>query len=127
MVIVTADHGNLEEMYNSDGSPNVSHTANPVPFLLIPPDNNVPIELYSGDLSDIAPTILSILRIPQPIEMTARSLIVGENKLRADKVLLVILDGWGIGKEDETNPIYLAQTPSWDNLVRSYPHTRLYA
>jgi len=126
-VMVTADHGNLEEMYNSDGTPNVSHTANPVPFLLITPETEKPFDLNSGNLEDIAPTILSILGIPQPTEMTGRSLIVGDKKLRADKVLLVILDGWGIGKEDETNPIYLAHTPFWDNLVRSYPNAHLHA
>jgi 2,3-bisphosphoglycerate-independent phosphoglycerate mutase len=126
-ILVTADHGNLEEMFNPDGSPNVSHSANPVPFLLITPDNDASIELYSGSLADIAPTILSILGIPQPTDMTGRSLFVGENKLRSEKVLLVILDGWGIGKEDETNPIYLAQTPFWNNLVKVYPHVQLHA
>jgi len=126
-VLITADHGNLEEMYNSNGSPNVSHTANPVPILLIAQDTDPSIDLYSGSLADVAPTILSILRIPQPTAMTGRSLIVGEHKLGAEKVLLVILDGWGIGREDETNPIYLAQTPFWDNLVRSYPHAQLHA
>jgi 2,3-bisphosphoglycerate-independent phosphoglycerate mutase len=127
MVIVIADHGNLEEMYNSDGSPNVSHTDNPVPFLLIPPDNNAPIELTSGSLADVAPTILSILGISQPAEMTGRSLIAGEKNLRGAKALLVILDGWGVGKADQTNPIYLAQTPFWDNLVKAYPYTQLRA
>jgi 2,3-bisphosphoglycerate-independent phosphoglycerate mutase len=43
------------------------------------------------------------------------------------RVLLVILDGWGIGKEDDSNPIYLAQTPTWDNLVNRYPNSRLQA
>src|SRR4030042_5335667 len=127
MVIVTADHGNLEEMYNSDGSPNVSHTANQVPFLLIPPDNNAPIELTSGSLADVPPTILSILAISQPAEMTGRSLIAGEKNLRGAKALLVILDGWGIGKADQTNPIYLAQTPFWDNLVKASQSTKLRA
>jgi len=127
VVLVTADHGNLEEMYNPDGTPNVSHTSNPVPFVLISADSEETIELSSGNLSDIAPTILSILEIPQPAEMTGSSLIGGENKLQARKVLLVILDGWGIGREDQTNPIYLARTPFWDNLVKKYPHTQLAA
>jgi 2,3-bisphosphoglycerate-independent phosphoglycerate mutase len=127
VVLVTADHGNLEEMYNPDGTPNVSHTSNPVPFVLISADSEETIELSSGNLSDIAPTILSILEIPQPAEMTGSSLIGGENKLQARKVLLVILDGWGIGREDQTNPIYLANTPFWDNLVKEYPHTQLHS
>ena len=126
-VLITADHGNLEEMFNPDGSHNVSHTANPVPLLLITPDIDPSIELHSGSLADIAPTILSILGIPQPLAMTGQSLITGETKPNAGKVLLVILDGWGIGKNDETNPIVAAQTPFWDNLVSSYPNTHLQA
>ena len=86
-----------------------------------------PIELRSGSLSDIAPTVLSILGIPPPAEMTGSSLLVGENTCRANKVLLVILDGWGIGNEDETNPIFLANTPNWDNLVKMNPHVQLTA
>ena len=127
VVIITADHGNLEQMYNSDGSPNVSHTVNPVPFLLIPPDNNASIELTSGGLADIAPTILSILGIAQPAEMTGRCLIAGEKNLRGAKALLVILDGWGEGKADQTNPIYLAHTPFWNDLVKAFPYTQLRA
>jgi 2,3-bisphosphoglycerate-independent phosphoglycerate mutase len=126
-VIVTADHGNLEEMYNPDGSPNVSHTANPVPLIIAMPSTEKPIEVISGKLSDVAPTILSLLRISPPPEMTGRNLINGQNKILSGKVLLVILDGWGIGEEDETNPIYLAHTPVWDSLVRTYPHTTLLA
>jgi 2,3-bisphosphoglycerate-independent phosphoglycerate mutase len=127
LVAVTADHGNLEEMYNPDGSPNVSHTANPVPFLLIPADPSLPFELLPGTLADIAPTILTILGISLPAAMTGRSLLVGKNIPGAEKVLLVILDGWGVGKEDGTNPIFLAKTPTWDNLVRDYPQVQLAA
>jgi 2,3-bisphosphoglycerate-independent phosphoglycerate mutase len=127
VVLVTADHGNLEEMYNTDGTLNVSHTSNPVPFVLISADSEESIALSSESLADITPTILSILEIPQPAEMTGSSLIVGGNKFGARKVLLVILDGWGIGREDQTNPIFLAHTPFWDNLVKEYPHTQLRA
>jgi len=126
-VLITADHGNLEQMFNPDGSPNVSHTANPVPLLLITPDNDPSIGLNSGSLADVAPTILSILGISQPLEMTGQSLIIRANQLYAEKVLLVILDGWGIGKNDATNPIIAAQTPFWDDLVCSYPHAHLQA
>jgi 2,3-bisphosphoglycerate-independent phosphoglycerate mutase len=126
-VIVTADHGNLEELYNPDGLPNVSHTSNPVPLIIAIPSQENPIEVISGKLSDVAPTILTLMGISPPPEMTGGSLISGENKISTRKVLLVILDGWGIGREDETNPIYLAHTPFWDSLVRSYPHTQLLA
>jgi 2,3-bisphosphoglycerate-independent phosphoglycerate mutase len=126
-VIVTADHGNLEEMYTADGSPHVSHTTNPVPFLLITPEGKEAVELASGSLADVAPTILSLLRIPQPAEMTGRNLITGGGNLSTGKVLLVILDGWGIGKAGSTNPIYLSHTPFWDELLEAYPATQLHA
>ena len=127
VVLITADHGNLEEMINSDGSPNVSHTANPVPFLLIAPESGASMDLQTGSLADVAPTILSILGISKPGEMTGKCLISGGCGISAQRLLLVILDGWGIGKSDGTNPIYLAHTPNWDKLLRSYPHTQLQA
>jgi 2,3-bisphosphoglycerate-independent phosphoglycerate mutase len=126
-VIITADHGNLEAMYNPNGSPNVSHTNNKVPFLLVTAKKGKPIELIPGKLSDVAPTILSILGIAQPPEMTGNNLIAPVNKFLSKKILLVILDGWGIGRQGETNPIYLAQTPFWDNLARCYPFVQLRA
>jgi 2,3-bisphosphoglycerate-independent phosphoglycerate mutase len=126
-VLITADHGNLETMYNPDGSPNVSHTNNPVPLLLVTAETEKPIELIPGKLSDVATTILSILDIVQPPEMSGNNLIAPLNKLHARKVLLVILDGWGVGPQDKTNPIYLAHTPYWDNLVQSYPYVQLHA
>jgi 2,3-bisphosphoglycerate-independent phosphoglycerate mutase len=101
-------------MINPDGTPNVSHTANKVPFLVIPPHSCSNTSLQSGCLADVAPTVLCILGLSKPAEMTGCCLIQDDNQIRADKLLLVILDGWGIGKEDDTNPIFLAQTPSWD-------------
>jgi 2,3-bisphosphoglycerate-independent phosphoglycerate mutase len=127
VVLVTADHGNLEHMTNLDGSPNVSHSANPVPFLLLSPGKVPYIQLQSGKLADIAPTILSILGLPKPAEMSGNCLIPEGNNFTAYKLLLVILDGWGIGKDDDTNPIYLAQTPNWDKYLGQYPHTQLHA
>lgn len=126
-VLVTADHGNLEEMITPAGTPHVSHTTNPVPFLLISPQSEPSVELLSGSLADIAPTILSMLGIHQPAEMTGKSLIKNGNIYKSEKVLLVILDGWGIGKDDATNPIYLAHTPNWDRLRGSSPHSQLQA
>jgi 2,3-bisphosphoglycerate-independent phosphoglycerate mutase len=126
-VLITADHGNLEELFNTDGSPNVSHTANPVPFFLVAPNNSKPVEYSKGKLADVAPTILSIMGIAPPAEMTGKCVIAESCNLKAKNVLLVILDGWGIGRQDETNPIYTAQTPFWDSLTQSYPHTQLEA
>jgi 2,3-bisphosphoglycerate-independent phosphoglycerate mutase len=72
VVIVTADHGNAEEMKDANGSPMTAHTLNPVPFILA---GMGPLNLRSGGrLCDVAPTMLKILGIPQPAEMTGRSL-----------------------------------------------------
>ena len=57
--------------------------------------------------------------------MTGSSLLLEKISSGQENLLLVILDRWGIGKEDQTNPIYLANTPIWDNLVKKYPHTKL--
>ncbi len=127
LVIVTADHGNLEQLLTNEGKPHVSHTANPVPFLLIAPGLDASIQLHPGTLADIAPTILSILDLPQPPVMTGLSLFSPDQPVRSKRVILVILDGWGIGKEDGSNPIYLAHTPIWDDLLRRYPCTQLQA
>ena len=74
-VIITADHGNVEEMREpKTGEPCTAHTTNPVPLILVDPEYRG-IELLPGSLQDIAPTMLRLLGIPQPVEMTGRSLI----------------------------------------------------
>jgi len=80
--IVTADHGNAEYMRDTNGNPWTAHTTNPVPLLLIEgekakiPGHGAEVRLRAdGALGDIAPTILEILQLPQPVEMTGRSLI----------------------------------------------------
>jgi len=71
-VLLTADHGNADRMVDSDGSPFTAHTTNPVPFCVI----NHPCTLRSGGrLADIAPTMLKILGLPQPAEMTGESIV----------------------------------------------------
>jgi len=127
LVLVTADHGNLEEMTNPDGTPNVSHTANPVPFLLIDSHAQSHVDVRDGNLADIAPTVLHTLGIAQPSAMDGTSLAPEHDWGSHRRVLLVILDGWGIGKADDTNPIFLAQTPVWNDLTRRYPGTQLQA
>ena len=70
--LITADHGNADRMYDVDGSPFTAHTTNPVPFIVVGKD----CELREGGcLADIAPTMLEILGLPQPEEMTGKSLI----------------------------------------------------
>jgi 2,3-bisphosphoglycerate-independent phosphoglycerate mutase len=70
--LLIADHGNCETMMNPDGSPNTAHTTNPVPFILIDPEIKA---IKSGILGDIAPTILDLLNVTQPKEMTQKSLL----------------------------------------------------
>ena len=70
--IIIADHGNCEKMKNEDGSPNTSHTTNPVPIILVDKNKR---NVKNGILSDIAPTVLEILGIEKPLEMTGNSLI----------------------------------------------------
>ena len=127
VILVTADHGNLEEMTNADGTPNGSHTTNPVPFLLIDGQPRKPYDLRDGVLADIAPTVLHALGIAQPAAMQGKDLASRHHWRGRRRVLLIILDGWGIGKPDDTNPIYLAQTPVWDELTRRYPCSQLQA
>ncbi len=70
--IVIADHGNCDTMVNPDGSPNTAHTTNPVPLILVDPELT---KIADGVLGDIAPTILALLGIAQPEEMTQKSLV----------------------------------------------------
>ncbi|MBK69148.1 MAG: phosphoglycerate mutase (2,3-diphosphoglycerate-independent) [Legionellales bacterium] len=72
-IILIADHGNADIMINKDGSPHTYHTTNPVPFILI--DKNFKSKLKNGILADVAPTILDIMDIEAPKEMTGKSLI----------------------------------------------------
>ncbi len=71
--IIIADHGNSDLMINSDGSPNTAHTTNPVPCYLVGVD--IPMDISDGKLGDIAPTILKLMRIKVPQEMTGNILI----------------------------------------------------
>lgn len=70
--LITADHGNADYMINEDGTPNTAHTKNPVPFFLV--DADFKPELHNGKLADIAPTVLKLMGIAQPKEMTGVAL-----------------------------------------------------
>jgi 2,3-bisphosphoglycerate-independent phosphoglycerate mutase len=70
--VIIADHGNADKVVNPDGSPHTSHTLNPVPVIVISDDVKF---LNDGKLSDVAPTILALLDIEQPSDMTGKSLI----------------------------------------------------
>lgn len=116
VILISADHGNLEELLTAEGKPHVSHTQNPVPFIMIDPRYGAPLQPHHGSLRDIAPTMLQILGVSQPEEMTGKALLNGHSWGCGRKVLLIILDGWGAGKEDQGNPIFTARTPYWDQL-----------
>jgi 2,3-bisphosphoglycerate-independent phosphoglycerate mutase len=71
--VVTADHGNADHMLEPDGSPNTAHSLNPVPLIVTSP--GLRLREHGGILADVAPTVLELLGIEQPGQMTGRSLI----------------------------------------------------
>lgn len=76
-MLITADHGNAEMMFDpAEKSPHTAHTLNPVPFLLLD-EARKNVRVHNGKLSDVAPTILNLMGLPQPDVMTGRSLIEG--------------------------------------------------
>ena len=70
--LIIADHGNADFAINTDGTPNTSHSTNPVPCFALNTGFN---KIENGELADIAPTILQIMGIKAPNEMTGKSLI----------------------------------------------------
>ena len=74
VALITADHGNCEQMIDyKTGEPFTSHTTNPVPLVLVGMDD---VKLKDGKLADLAPTMLDIMNLAKPEEMTGESLIV---------------------------------------------------
>ena len=74
-VIIIADHGNADHAVNADGTPNTAHSLNPVPCIYVTDDKNA--KVGNGILADVAPTLLHIMGLPQPAEMTGHNLIEG--------------------------------------------------
>lgn len=72
-VIIIADHGNADNAVNADGTPNTAHSLNPVPCIYV--TDNKDAKVSDGRLADVAPTMLSIMGLPKPAEMTGHSLI----------------------------------------------------
>ncbi len=72
-VIIIADHGNSDIMINPDGSPNTQHTTNPVPFIVL--NDSKTYTIKDGKLGDLAPSILQILELKKPIEMTGNLVV----------------------------------------------------
>ena len=74
-LLITADHGNCEYMRNPDGSPNTAHTTNLVHAIYVADDAD-DYTVNNGILADLAPTLLEMLGLPQPPQMTGKSLLV---------------------------------------------------
>ncbi len=127
-VIVTADHGTVEKWLYPDGAVDTGHTDSPVPFILLHPNKELTLR-KDGELTDIAPTVLDILGLPLSPLMTGSSLI--SQKLTGNdtsqRLLLIILDGWGLNENTEANLISRAQTPIMDQLMIRFPVSRLAA
>ena len=71
--IIIADHGNADNAVNADGTPNTAHSLNPVPCVYV--SDNADASVENGRLADVAPTILHIMGLPQPAEMTGHNLV----------------------------------------------------
>jgi 2,3-bisphosphoglycerate-independent phosphoglycerate mutase len=71
-VLIIADHGNADKAINEDGSPNTAHSLNPVPCILVSDDYK---SIRDGILADVAPTLLTIMGIPIPKDMTGKVLV----------------------------------------------------
>ncbi|MFM8233818.1 MAG: 2,3-bisphosphoglycerate-independent phosphoglycerate mutase [Holophagaceae bacterium] len=74
-LLITADHGNCESMLDPEGNPHTAHTMNPVPIVIIAESTEGHTLHSGGALQDVAPTLLALLGVPQPSEMTGRSLL----------------------------------------------------
>jgi 2,3-bisphosphoglycerate-independent phosphoglycerate mutase len=73
-LLITADHGNCEQMLGANGAPHTAHTSNPVPVILVDPDR-AGAPLRDGILADLAPTLLDLMGLEKPAAMTGRSLL----------------------------------------------------
>jgi 2,3-bisphosphoglycerate-independent phosphoglycerate mutase len=130
VLVAAADHGTVEEWLYPDGTVNTGHTKNPVPFILADFRNGgIPGRgLHSeGELADVAPTILDLAGVAVPAEMGGRSLILNKPDVKqaGTRIILLILDGWGLRPDAFGNMIAEARTPHFDDLWRAHPHAVL--
>jgi 2,3-bisphosphoglycerate-independent phosphoglycerate mutase len=125
--VVTADHGTVEKWLYPDGSVDTGHSDSLVPFILADPELRDTTLRKGHSLTDVAPTILSLMNLPVPPEMTGHCLIPETVESKRRRVLLIIADGWGLRDEAYGNIILEADTPHMDGLLKTWPHTRLQA
>jgi len=132
--VVTADHGTVEKWLYPEGAVDTGHTDSPVPFVLVDPALQGLSLRENGALTDVAPTLLHLMGLPQPEAMTGSSLLLGgatgPGRAAIDqgrRVLLIIADGWGARDDSYGNMILEAETPVMDRLQRAWPTTRLQA
>ena len=124
ITLVTADHGTVEKWYYPDGTIDTGHTDSPVPLVLVAPHLAGLGLRGDGTLIDIAPTVLELLGIDKPGAMTGASLLEGRafpQSGERQRVVLVILDGWGSREETWGNLIAEADTPVMDMIQATYP------
>jgi len=131
--VVTADHGTVECWLYPEGTVDTGHTDSPVPFTVVDPALRGVTLREGGALTDVAPTLLHLLGLPQPEEMTRAadgpggSLLPDGVPRQRRRVLFVIADGWGARDDAWGNLILEAETPVMDQLRREWPTTRLQA
>lgn len=129
--VVTADHGTVERRFYPEGAIDTGHTTSPVPFAVALPGGTSPAGIgmrEGGSLVDLAPTVLGLLGLQVPNEMSGKSLLTGPvSELKPGKVLLLICDGWGVAPPGPGNLISQAATPVMDGLLASGLHTSLEA
>ena len=71
-VVMIADHGNADNAVNADGTPNTAHSLNPVPIVVV---SDRVKSVHDGILADVAPTVLKLMGLEQPAEMTGKALV----------------------------------------------------
>jgi len=127
-IIVTADHGTVEKWLYPDGAVDTGHTDSKVPFILLHKNKELTLR-KEGELTDVAPTVLSLFGLPPAPAMTGSSLIEQKSACTdsTQRLLLLILDGWGLNDDQQGNLIARAQTPVMDKLMQSCTMSRLAA
>lgn len=123
-VVVTADHGTVEKWYYPDGKIDTGHTDSPVPLVVVGPEVELRAE---GALTDVAPTVLELLGIEKPNAMTGESLLQNLPEGTQKRVLLLIVDGWGLEQEPERSLLSQVPMPHLHGLLAEWPHATLVA